>query len=310
MRISISEACHLLNNGQVVSIPTETVYGLAATIDQPAAIDQIFSLKKRPSNNPLIIHLPSAQSVSDYALMVPEDFHALAEKFWPGPLTVVLPVDLSKVPSQVRAGLSTAAFRVPNHPLALQVLECTGPVVMPSANLSGRPSATRAQHVETDFGPHFPVVDGGHSVHGMESTIVCYIDSRWHIARLGSISAEELEDVLGYRPAVAVSAKNVAPICPGQLYRHYAPRAKLELGKNAQEHSGVVIGYEGKQYPKASQVMFLGTIDSPSSVAENLYAVLRQLDDNGIEHAYVDIDVPEDGLWATILERIQKASSK
>lgn len=310
MRVQIDKACQLLKTGHVVSIPTETVYGLAAALNQQDAIDEIFKLKKRPANNPLIIHLPSAESVHDYALKIPSDFAKLAKAFWPGPLTMVLQVDPSKISEQVRAGLPTAAFRIPNHEIALKVIKKVGPIVMPSANLSGKPSATKAEHVENDFGKNFPVLDGGSCERGIESTIITFVDEKWQIVRLGSLTAEDLEVVLGYRPKVAVLQKGEQPLCPGQLFRHYAPKANLVLTDSAEKCSGTVLGYRDRKYANAKRIFILGSVEVPEEVAENLYAVLRQLDEENIASAHVDVKVPQDGLWRTILERIAKASNK
>lgn len=308
MEVSLSEACRLLANGQVVAIPTETVYGLAASIHQPEAVNRIFSLKKRPANNPLIIHVPKAEAVAEFAAVLPDDFKLLADAFWPGPLTLVLPVRTKLISEQIRAGLETAAFRVPNHPLTLQILEEIGPLVMPSANLSGRPSATTRAHVETDFGPDFPVVDGGACSHGVESTILCQVGEKWQIARQGALAAEDFVQILGYQPEIASYQKEARPLCPGQLYRHYAPKAKLILTKQAKSCAGTIIGYSDRNYPLAEQLFVLGRSTHSEEVGENLYSVLRDLDLKGVSQAYVDIDVPLDGLWATILERLKKAA--
>lgn len=310
MLISIKEACRLLNDGQVVSIPTETVYGLAASLHHPQAIDRIFSLKKRPSNNPLIIHLSSVQSVSDFALKLPEDFLLLAESFWPGPLTMILPIRENQIPNQVRAGLPTAAFRIPDHSLTLKILEQVGPLVMPSANLSGKPSATQSAHVETDFGSTFPVVDGGSCLCGVESTILCHVENRWQIARLGALTGEDFAAVLGYQPERVKVREGAVPVCPGQQYRHYAPQAELILSLQATECFGMIVGFSDRTYPRASKVFSLGSSESPEEVAENLYDILRQLDHHGVDKAYVDIEVPSKGLWATIMERLTKAKAK
>jgi L-threonylcarbamoyladenylate synthase len=161
MRISLTEAQKLLEKGHVVAIPTETVYGLGGLLKYPQAIEQIFTLKGRPNNNPLIIHVSSLQEIRLYVPHLPDEVDALAHAFWPGPMTLVLPIEPDKIPNKARAGLSTAAFRIPQHPLALQLLEKSGALVMPSANVSGRPSATSPEHVEADFGQDFPIVEGG-----------------------------------------------------------------------------------------------------------------------------------------------------
>lgn len=308
MRISLSQASDLINAGQVIAVPTETVYGLAASLKFPTAIDQIFKLKGRPTNNPLIVHAANAYQVSKYLKSQPEDFVALAKAFWPGPLTLVLPVKESDIPYQARAGLPTAAFRVPNHSLALALLEWVGPLVMPSANLSGSPSSTHYEHVEADFGTEFPVLDGGACGHGVESTILYFVDGQWQIARLGAIPAEAFEMVLGYKPEVYVNMCDSKPLCPGQLYRHYAPKTKLRLSHALQSYDGVVVGFSDRHYLGAHKVYCLGPSKQPEVVAENLYATLRQLDIDKIESVIVDMDFPEENLWVTIGERLRRAA--
>lgn len=309
MRISLNEASHILCTGGVVAVPTETVYGLAAALNQPEAIERVFKLKGRPANNPLIIHVPNEAAIQPYLTTIPNQFQLLANHFWPGPLTLVLPIDKSKIPEKARAGLPTAAFRVPSHALTRELLEQTGPLVMPSANLSGKPSATQPEHVESDFGDCFPVLDGGRCKHGLESTILYFNEKDWQIVRLGSISAEEFIPILGYAPEVVCSSKDKAPICPGQLYRHYAPKAKLILCENPDNCTEVVLGFNDRLYSKAERTIILGSTNNPEEVAENLYAKLRQLDEENVLSAHVDINFPQEGLWVTILERIQKAAS-
>lgn len=311
MKIALTEACQLLKSGAVVAVPTETVYGLAATLTQPAAIDQIFALKGRPSNNPLIIHLANFNQIAEYVTDLPQGTEQLANAFWPGPLTLVLPCH-PKISSRVRAGLPTAAFRVPNHSLTQQLLQLTGPLVMPSANISGRPSSTRRDHVENDFGVDFPVLEGKEvgCPHGVESTILHHNGTQWQVIRLGALSAECLASALGYVPEVVIETKGHSPLCPGQLYRHYAPRARLQLCLEEIESSpGVVVGYSDRHYAEASRVIVLGPVSRPEIVAENLYGVLRRLDLEGVVSACVDMRFPRVGLWVTLEERLRKASS-
>ncbi len=308
MLISVDEAIRLLSMGDVVAIPTETVYGLAAALNSPAAIDKVFELKKRPQNNPLIIHLADSSKIHHFVNELPPGFDLLADAFWPGPLTIVVPVRAELIPEKARAHLPTAAFRVSAHPMAKAVIEKTGPLVMPSANLSGRPSSTSPIHVEEDFGGLFPVLNGGPCDRGLESTILIFSEQHWKIIRLGSITPEEFKSILGYIPEVAVTAEHKAPLCPGQLYRHYAPKAKLTLlSMVPSDLKGVILGYPSRIYPPGCQVIPLG--NTPAAVAESLYHVLRLIDMEGIAHAYVDLDIPQDGLWLTIQERLRKASS-
>lgn len=311
MRVTLEQACDLLKSGLVIAVPTETVYGLAASIDFPHAIEDIFRLKGRPADNPLIVHAAASSEISEYIKEKPPQYEELAASFWPGPMTLVLPVLEEKIPSVARAGLSTAAFRIPFHPLTLQLLQKTGPLVMPSANLSGKPSATSAQHVENDFGSGFSVLDGGSCQKGVESTILCWKDSEWTIIRLGALSPEAFEGVLGYLPRVKVGGEGQKerPLCPGQLYRHYAPQAKLILLNSIPTAmEGVLVGFSGRSYPEGCRLYSLGSSENPEAAAHELYAVLRQLDADGIQEAAVDMDFPDKGLWLTLRERLQKAS--
>lgn len=311
MRIEWLQAVTKLRQGEVIALPTETVYGLAASLFSSDAINTVFRLKKRPFDNPLIVHVAKTADVACYVKMLPQGFEQLTEAFWPGPLTLVVPVDVLHISEQVRAGLSTAAFRVPAHPLTLQILSQTGPLVMPSANISGRPSATSYTHVEEDFGIDFPVVDGGESKKGLESTILVFWgeegDGIWEVGRLGAISQEALAEVLGYLPVLRKSKEEV-PICPGQKYRHYAPKARLILEENKDPHI-CVVGFSDRIYPKGAKVFSLGASDSADEAAHNLYRILRQLDEEGVEEAWVDLSFPEEGLWKSVRERLFKAAS-
>lgn len=310
MRISIQQAQDLLNKGDVVALPTETVYGLGASIKHPAAIHTIFVLKGRPSNNPLIIHISDKSEIEKFGAVRDESFEKLVDAFWPGPLTIVLPVEKGLIAAEALAGLSTAAFRMPGHQDVLEVLKGTGPLVMPSANLSGRPSATEIKHVESDFGRDFPVVDGGACQKGLESTVVIMQGGKWVIIREGILSAEAFMDVLGYMPKIVGAAGGTKPICPGQLYRHYAPKAKLTLLKDFGGVKGVVLGFAGRQYPVGCVVWELGSVDAPDTIAEGLYRQLRRLDEEWIAEAFVDVDFPEEGVLKTVKERLIKAAAK
>lgn len=309
MYINQKEAVARLKNGDVVAIPTETVYGLAASLHHPEAIARIFSLKGRPAANPLIIHLHSADALMDYAEGLPPNAQRLAHHFWPGPLTLILPAKTDVIPTMVRAGLPTAGFRVPSHPLTLQVLKEVGPLVMPSANLSGKPSATSAQHVFEDFGAHLPILDGGSCPQGLESTILAYQNGLWAVARLGSLPPEAFLPILGYVPAVIKeSGKTDAILCPGRHFRHYAPKAKLLCSPQQIEEAKFVLGFRERNYPADKHVIIMGSLTDPATVAEGLYAALRQLDSKEATCAFVDMDFPSEGLWLTITERLRRAA--
>jgi L-threonylcarbamoyladenylate synthase len=304
MIITLDEAASKLIAGEVVAIPTETVYGLAASVHLPEAIERIFTLKNRPKDNPLIIHVAEKREVLPYLSVVPERFEQLAEAFWPGPLTLVVPIDPSSAPPHVRAALPTQAFRIPAHPFAQALLKKTGPLAAPSANLSGRPSAVTPGHVAEDFGTDFPVLDGGKCTNGVESTILIWIDEKWALGRLGALSPQALMPVLGYKPELISSS---TPLCPGQKYRHYAPAAQLHLGKDLSQAS-VILGFRDRKYSPHAHVIHWGETSKPEEVLRELYHCLRELDARGIREAHIDMEVPSEGLWLTFRERVQKAS--
>ena len=313
MIITLLQAAKLLNSGQVVAIPTETVYGLAASLDHPEAIARIFTLKGRKQNNPLIIHVSSVEEIIHLTKFLPKSFELLLNALWPGPLTLVMPIIEEKIPSIVRANLSTAGFRIPNHPLTRELLKLTGPLVMPSANLSGKPSATSPKHVSLDFGKDLPVLDGGICSIGLESTILYWTNEKWSLIRSGAYSQEDFLSVLGYLPQMEteINKETKQPLCPGQLYRHYAPKAKLILNKKIpNEGVEAIVGFTNRIYRKNCRLFYLGTSYQADEVAKNLYSILRSLDDQGIVEAFVDMDFPDTGLWVTIRERLHKASSK
>lgn len=303
MRLNLKAAAKALLHEQVVAIPTETVYGLAGVLQSEQAIDRIFSLKNRPAANPLIIHVSSAQEIEPFVQTFPKDFEILAKTFWPGPLTIVLPVKEETILGKARAGLCTAAFRIPALPLTRKLLQMTGPLVAPSANLSGTPSATSPEHVEKDFGELFPVLDGGPTQCGLESTILVFSEETWKLARLGSITVESLETCLGYEIKF-VNGRSEKPLCPGQLYRHYAPRAHLHMDEDFSKAS-LILGFSDRNYSVRS--ISMGASDDVEGVATQLYHVLRKLDLDGEKEAWVDLKFPETGLWRTIRERLFRA---
>ena len=249
--LSTNEAVRRLKQGEVVAIPTETVYGLAADASKLLAIQQIFTLKQRPSDNPLIIHIGCINQLDEFAKPLKKIELRIIKKFWPGPLTLILPRK-KNVLDAITAGLNTVAVRIPNHSQCLNLLQKTGPLVAPSANLSGGPSPSKAEHVLNDFGENFPVLDGGDCTIGLESTVLTcrpnypttsgqqssYASRKFQsdiiIYRPGAISAEELSEfgsVEYYTPSHSIKdtlrTSNGSP-SPGLKYRHYAPKAMLE----------------------------------------------------------------------------------
>lgn len=305
MIIDVAAAMAVIQAGGVVAIPTETVYGLAASASSEAGVAKIFALKSRPQTNPLIVHVSDAVTCFDACEHLPPHLEQLVRTFWPGPLTVVVPVVAEAFSPLIRANLPTCAFRCPNHALTQELIAAVGPLVAPSANISGKPSATHHDHIAHDFGPHFPVLGGGKTAQGVESTILIYSKDRWYLGRHGALPVAAIEAVLGYTLEMKQSD---VPLCPGQLFRHYAPNAHLCLTKAPK--GDCIVGFTDRVYPPSSRLFFLGDSTKPHEVAKNIYHCLRQLDKENIREAEVDINVPTDGLWSTILERLNRASSR
>lgn len=306
MKISVDEAQKLLKLGKVVALPTETVYGLAASMDYPEAVSEVFSLKNRPSDNPLIIHLEKSFDLFQYIQEKPPCLEALMSAFWPGSLTLAMEVDRLKVPENVRANLKTAAFRVSSHPVVKEVAKKVGPIVMPSANLSGRPSSTKPEHIFYDFGEDFPVVDGGLCEKGLESTVLCFTNQVWKIGREGALPKERLKQILGYEPEALRSSK--APLSPGMKYKHYSPEATLKILSDSAQGK-VVIGFSDRIYQNSKAVYSLGISSNSEEIAKNLYKTLRQIDEDGHNLVFIDCQMPKGDLYEVILERLEKASS-
>jgi L-threonylcarbamoyladenylate synthase len=314
MRVDIDEAASFLLRSHPVAIPTETVWGLASRMEDETCVGEVFRLKKRPPKNPLIIHVNDVSFVKDVASFLPDDFFLLTETFWPGGLTLVLPVYQEKVPAGVRAGLPTAGFRMPNHAKTRELIERVGPLVAPSANLSGRPSATEEKHIEDDFGKAFPLLwtDVPPCDKGIESTILIWKKNFWYLGRLGAIDVFEIEKVLGYE-ILSLSSHEEAPLCPGQMYRHYAPRASLFLHphgwKRAEAHLfDGVLGFADREYEDAREFVSIGYSESASSVANRLYSALRELDERDLSSVFVDMALSASKEWDSIRDRLEKAA--
>lgn len=310
MRINLQQAADILNSGGVVAIPTETVYGLAARLHDESAIKKIFLLKNRPADNPLIVHVKDQANVAEFSAGLPDKFDRILS-FWPGPLTIVVSANLKKVPSIARAGLNTVAVRVPGKKMTRDLICLTGPLVAPSANISGRPSATRASHVEEDFGVDFPVLDDGPCDGGVESTVIDLTGAFWSLLRHGAVTEDQLEAVLG-KPVQSAGAHD-RPRSPGQKYRHYAPKCKLVSCSNRRELAqqlvrggfDAVLGFDDTAVN--GPVVSLGDRARPWQNLKTLYSTLRELDRLGYSSVLVDMDFEGAGLGHTLKERLTKA---
>lgn len=311
---NISKAIEILNNEDLVAIPTETVYGLAGNIFSETAIQKIFTTKKRPKFNPLIVHLHSANQLKEIISYIPEKALLLSQTFWPGPLTLVLPKK-NIIPDLVTAGKDTVAIRIPNHRLTLDLLKNLDfPLAAPSANPFGSISPTTAEHVKNYFdGQLKMVLDGGACEAGIESTIVGFDNEDPVIYRLGSTSIEDIEKVVG---KVKVQNRSESqPVAPGMLSRHYAPSTPTFLVDDASLFA--------KQFPKdIIGVLSLHPVEASSNIAHqetlsldgdlqeatsNLYAALHRLDTKDLDKIICQ-KFPNEGLGVSINDRLQRAT--
>lgn len=318
MHIKIEEAIQRLQQGEVVAIPTETVYGLAADARNTEALQQVFDTKQRPNTNPLIVHIASQSAAYDWVQDFPPLAKSLAEAFWPGPLTLVLKAKQDVLPI-VTANQPTVALRVPSHPVALDLLTQSGlGLAAPSANRYTQLSPTRSEHVVSGLGVRIPVIDGGPCQVGLESTIVeVYEDTngemQWQLLREGMITRDEVKAVAQQAPV----SKQHATLAPGQHQLHYAPQTALTLCKTREEMISQGSDLVGQS--KKVAIMSVGEIEpikgchlqilpsEPVGYAQQLYDALHQLD-----HTSVDIilaEVPPNAIaWSAIHDRLARAA--
>lgn len=322
----LNEAIHALTEGEVVAFPTETVYGLGANAYCDAAVQKVYQAKGRPSDNPLIVHCHSLSQIQEILGSVSEDFQQLAEQFWPGPLTLIVEVPEGIFPKSVTGGLSTVAFRVPNHPVALDLLKgLSFPLVGPSANLSGKPSPTTAAHVLHDLSGRIAgVLDGGTTQVGVESTVVDLSVTPPMILRPGAITEEMLLSVL---PQVYWDPHVFDPITqpksPGMKYKHYAPDTPVsmvrdedwdDLVKEVLAHNnrvGILADQEIiSLFDEQVTTTYSLTKDYNISRAnQHLFSGLRALDAYDLDHIFVQV-FPDEGLGKAYMNRLKKAANQ
>ncbi len=318
------EAVELLKNNQVVGMPTETVYGLAGNAYSEESVKRIFEAKGRPQDNPLIVHISEFSEIYDLVSEVPEIAKKLAKKFWPGPLTMILPKS-EKVPSCVTAGLDSVAVRCPSHPVARNLIKYCGlPIAAPSANISGKPSPTKAEHVFADLNGKIPlVIDGGESEEGVESTVISLCGNTPKLLRPGNVTLTELESVCGkvlVDDAVLNPLKDGEKVSsPGMKYKHYSPNAQVTILKGdyksfcnfvnsnkSPETYAMVFDGEGENL----EVNFLcyGNKNDYRSLSNHLFDCLRELDTIGAKQCFVRCpDETTDDL--AVLNRLLRAAA-
>ncbi len=316
------QAGKILREGGLVAIPTETVYGLAANAFDGEAAAKIFEAKGRPQDNPLIVHISSLEQLTELVSEVPEAAYRLAEKFWPGPLSIIMPKS-DRIPEQVSGGLDTVAVRMPSHPAAAAVITAAGvPLAAPSANLSGSPSPTTADHVVRDlWGRIDAIVDGGASAVGVESTVITLVGDVPCVLRPGGISVEQLREVLG---EVKVDAAVLNPLnperkaaSPGMKYKHYSPKTRVIIVKGdfsayrrfvsgKKDCAALCFDCEGEQL----DIPFIevGREHDSSAQAHLLFDALRRLDELGVSTAYARCP-DTDGVGLAVINRLLRAAA-
>lgn len=330
-RRTLSRAAELIRQGQLVAFPTETVYGLGANGMDEEASARIYEAKGRPSNNPLILHIAEFDQLDLIACDISENAWKIMRAFWPGPMTIVLP-KRDTVPFTTTGGLHTVAIRMPNHPVARELILQSGvPIAAPSANRSGRPSPTEARHVLEDMDGRIPMIlDGGRVGIGIESTIIDMTGEKPVILRPGYITTEMVDAVVSgvtIDPAIlgGPKAEGLRPKAPGMMYRHYAPlgdmwlvegsRAKviekmnqLTEAKQKEGYKVAVIGTdENIGLYKADIVRSMGSREKPAVIAANLYGTLREMDQLGVQIIYGE-SFGEEDFYGAIRNRIMKAA--
>ncbi|HSV43808.1 MAG TPA: L-threonylcarbamoyladenylate synthase [Candidatus Bathyarchaeia archaeon] len=306
---AIHDAAKIIANGGVVAFPTETVYGLGANVFNAKAVAKIFEIKSRPFFDPLIVHIASTDDLPKLIIDINNEVCLLAEKFWPGPLTLVLPKK-KRVPEIVTAGLPTVAVRMPDHPVALQLIQASGcPLAAPSANKFGCISPTRAAHIKKQLTGVDFILDGGNTKIGIESTVLHLSGNQIKILRHGAITIEEILKAVPHLKVIEESNTSVAS--PGMLKAHYSPNKPMfilgdVLPKKFKKQRGAIVSFSGKEIRGYKIVEQLTQNEDLKEYAANLFSTLHRLEEADIEFIVAE-PVPEQGLGLAIMDRLRKA---
>ena len=322
---TVEAAAKIIKQGGLVAIPTETVYGLGANGLDPQAVAKIFQVKGRPQDNPLILHISGPEQIELFCHDIPQSAYTFAAHFWPGPLTMVLPAK-SCVPKCTTAGLPTVAVRCPDHAVTRQIIRLSGvPIAAPSANISGKPSTTTAEHVLHDHNGKIPlIVDGGPCRVGVESTIVDLTEARPRLLRPGGITPEQLIAVLGDlvvdKAVTAQIDRDAVVKAPGMKYRHYAPACQVVIVAGSREKAA---RYIHKNYQPGDRVLCFaeelplyedcsplsyGSEANAESLSAGLFSALRELDDPAVQRVYARCPVGG-GIAYAVQNRLKKAAA-
>ncbi len=298
MIISVSAACEKLKNDDVVALPTETVYGLAGSIESEKALHKIFKTKSRPFFDPLIVHVCSIEQAKEIVSEWPKIYDVLVKSFWPGPLTVIVNKN-DRVSSLISSGLETVAIRVPTGPM-LEIIKKVGPLAAPSANKFKKTSPTNSSHVLDEFNSQVSVVEGGPSQIGIESTIITFKDNELHILRPGIVTAQTIKESLkGSLFENCPVLYKESTIAPGQLEEHYRPKLELTTYINQSiDH----LSYDNLTY------VWKINHDESALVARELYQKLRKADKDLYKRMVISLNFEPDDLWTGIIDRLKKAS--
>lgn len=319
---AIEEAAVIIKNGGVVGLPTETVYGLGANAFDSSAVEKIFEAKGRPKDNPMIVHVSKLDEVYPLVREFPEEAKRLARKYWPGPLTIIMPKS-DKVPSRTSGNLDTVAVRMPSHPVMRKVIEKAGcPVAAPSANLSGSPSPTNAKYVFDDMNGRVPlIIDGGECEVGLESTVITLASGKPRLLRPGGITPRQLEEVLGEividKAVKAKLEENAEAASPGMKYKHYAPKIKVVIVKadtdkyaeyvSSHSENAAALCFEEDKDKLSVPCVTYGKADDSSSQAKRLFDALRELDETGARIAFAHCPSDE-GVGLAVYNRLLRSA--
>ena len=304
-------AARIIREGGVVAFPTETVYGLGADALNPVAVARIFALKERPSFDPLIVHIASLEDLSRLTVNLPSQALQLAEKFWPGPLTLVLPKS-NLVPDIVTSGLPTVGIRMPDNDIALEMIRKAGcPVAAPSANKFGQLSPTHARHVKKQIPDADFILEGGTTTVGIESTIVSLDENLCTILRHGKITSEDIRKAIPGMEVIDTPAHH-RMVAPGLMKSHYSPQKPLhilnETTKELPDQSGLILHHFSPEVLRAEKTIYTSSNRNLLEVAANLFSALHQMeDDPSIKQIFIE-PVEESGIGKAIMDRLKKAS--